>query len=339
MSTVKNQPVSIPTRAEMLERSRPSPCFKPELRARMLAGKKTQTRRIIKPQPDHAHATAGKGYDHGGPYWVWGDDDGEDFYPRTDPIRPPHGGPETIWYLREPLERIADCACYRDNHNLVLGLDGEPVDWRWQRDSLPQIHMPRELARHFVRVTDVRVERLQEISEADAVAEGFTPKVAASVFEKAKGWQEPVAECWIEDDDGGSSGESYCSDCAERVVRRDGGNLCGGVYMANESDGPAYCDECHRPLLMSLSEYGISREFLLEGGTDERKNYPAGGLDASIAHMIADGVGDLQEHHRGRLAQIAFATLWNLLHGPKAWDANPWVFAYAFERVEVADGR
>lgn len=41
-----------------------------------------------------------------------------------------------------------------------------PMSWR------PSIHMPREAARIFLRVTDVRVQRLQEIDEDGAIAEG-----------------------------------------------------------------------------------------------------------------------------------------------------------------------
>lgn len=37
----------------------------------------------------------------------------------------------------------------------------------------PSIHMPREAARLFLRVTDVRVEQLQDITEFDAIKEGF----------------------------------------------------------------------------------------------------------------------------------------------------------------------
>ena len=42
---------------------------------------------------------------------------------------------------------------------------------RWH----PSIHMPREAARIFLRVTDVRMERLQEISYTDLLAEGVIP--------------------------------------------------------------------------------------------------------------------------------------------------------------------
>lgn len=49
--------------------------------------------------------------------------------------------------------------------------------YKWK----PSIHMPKEAARIFLRVTDVRVERLQNMGKEDALKEGINPKLCVNL--------------------------------------------------------------------------------------------------------------------------------------------------------------
>lgn len=78
----------------------------------------------------------------------------------------------------EPQKSVLDktCGCYMYRAtNEIRG------DARWH----PSIHMPKEAARIWLRVTDVRVERLQEITGASIQKEGIEvdPKEYASKFD------------------------------------------------------------------------------------------------------------------------------------------------------------
>jgi len=65
--------------------------------------------------------------------------------------------------------------------------DYDEIKWR------PSIHMPREAARIFLRVMDVRVERVQDISEDDAVSEGCMPKGCECLNSS---YYEPCPDCY-----------------------------------------------------------------------------------------------------------------------------------------------
>jgi hypothetical protein len=160
--------------------------FSTEMVRAILEGRKTQTRRVVKPrQVSLADAEA---IDHVGngefvpvrnkrhgpfafkcPYgqpgdilwvretWAWGKRFSEDYALTLETI--PKAKPEyaEIWYLADD------------------GLE------RWK----PSIHMPRWAARLFLTVKSVRIERLQEITEEDAKAEGAQPEIEIRSFEDA----------------------------------------------------------------------------------------------------------------------------------------------------------
>lgn len=135
---------------------------------RALAGTKTQTRRLVKPQPqfrnDH-HATDLRALLKHCPYGQPGD---RLWVREAHSIGPGPGVAlvpgETAGALRWPhVTYPADGAVLRRDER-----------WKGAFGKLrPSIHMPRWACRLVLEVTEVRVERLQDISEADAIAEGI----------------------------------------------------------------------------------------------------------------------------------------------------------------------
>jgi hypothetical protein len=123
-------------KAEAPARERPILFSAPMVRA-LLSGRKTQTRRVAKARKE------------GDITW------------RTNPICP-YGQPGDVLWVKETWRPCSTGgAWYR-----ATRLGDDPGPWR------PSIYMPRWASRITLRLTSVRVERLQAISEEDANAEG-----------------------------------------------------------------------------------------------------------------------------------------------------------------------
>ena len=137
------------------------PFIKP-LRDVIRKNRKTETRRVVKDCPFADEVV----YD---PAIGWR------FLGGPNIKQSPYGQPGDTRFLIEPLHDNGDgFARYRDDDELVISnVTGERIKWRWQRWFLNSIHMPTEAARTFRTLTDVRVERVQDISEVNATAEGI----------------------------------------------------------------------------------------------------------------------------------------------------------------------
>jgi hypothetical protein len=120
----------------------------------ILAGTKTETRRIVKPQPN------GEG--------IW---------------RCPYGELGDRLWVREAWAIAPSGVIYRADATLE-GIEGGPkVRWR------PSLHMPRALCRLVLEVKGVRMERLSFMDESAARAEG-----RESVAEFKDAWNERYGE-------------------------------------------------------------------------------------------------------------------------------------------------
>jgi len=150
---------------------------------RILAGEKTQTRRIVNPQPpDNADRVE---IERGGALGYFSGDTAA-FH---DTTTCPYGQPGDVLWVREGFQfpEFEDDVSPRDLVDYWVGEAGAPPpvkystgetkrawnghDWGRKR---PSIHMPRELCRIRLRVEDVRVERVQEIYASDCAAEGIS---------------------------------------------------------------------------------------------------------------------------------------------------------------------
>lgn len=158
--------------------------FNTQMVRSVMDGAKTQTRRILK------FKTFGFGKD-GAPASIYMDGSGKGWvawmtqnvsaeytakiYPGEVGFKCPMGEIGSIIYVRETWAELIN------GHNeryFAYKADGIPNksdvgDWNWR----PSIHMPKAAARIFLRITDIKVERLQDISEEDAVAEGVQQDV------------------------------------------------------------------------------------------------------------------------------------------------------------------
>lgn len=148
--------------------------FNTEMVQAILEGRKSCTRRIVKPQPQGKLCYRLAGSDYG----TWGypsktaremnmnnfclpeDITDEELNRRWNP--PYHA--DDILYVRETWKKVPNGYYYYED---------------WRRDDIaditkwkPSIHMPKEAARIWLKVTDVRAERLQEITAESALLEG-----------------------------------------------------------------------------------------------------------------------------------------------------------------------
>lgn len=163
------------TREELLQIAKPI-LFNTEMVKAILDGRKAQTRRIRNIPPFHFDDCLGEKimeYSDGAWYCgvCGGDGLGYQYGHPPKSLFPQHNRGD-ILYVRETWQYIEGASGCGYAYKAGGGVHNDTGVWR------PSIHMPKEAARIFLRVTDVRCERLQEISIADIKREGVVvPKI------------------------------------------------------------------------------------------------------------------------------------------------------------------
>lgn len=275
--------------------------FSGEMVKAILRGDKTQTRRVIKPQPDWKRAW----YDHGhwsvklphgnssersgncgvsighpesqsGEWEYMGRFSDGMQYPLFGPIRCPYGKPGDRLWVRETT--------FRDGDELYYRADGDCCDQIpecaccevGKPKCKPSIFMPRDDCRITLEVTDVRVERVREISEEDVDAEGL------SVFQFGS---------------------------QKRTVTR-------GTVAAATALG-----------FLQSSDKITERELLRSGAA----------AFAGVAGWIGSSPSPFPKSMSN---QQLFSLLWDSINAKRdggiySWESNPWVWVVDFKRVET----
>ena len=127
--------------------------FNTDMVRAILSGRKTVTRRPVKPQPDRFFEA------NESPVYLYGVEFNKGI------INPPYQVGD-ILYVRETFGKDRFGEYYYRADYPEHDCEPYPI-WK------PSIHMPREAARIFLKVTNVRVERVPEITEDGARAEGI----------------------------------------------------------------------------------------------------------------------------------------------------------------------
>lgn len=157
--------------------------FNTEMVRAILDGRKTCTRRLVKTRRKDACGFYVTKKTDGSFVGIYEYDENESMF--DNPLEPPYQ-PGDILYVRETWEHFECCCCEGDEHGncyrepqqsalnkscgcyMYRATDEIYGDAMWH----PSIHMPKEAARIWLKVTDVRVERLQDITPKGAESEG-----------------------------------------------------------------------------------------------------------------------------------------------------------------------
>lgn len=145
--------------------------FNTEMVRAILDGRKSCTRRLVTTRRKDACGFYVTKKADGTFSGIYEYDENESMF--DNPLMPPYQ-PGDILYVRETWcgLPVNEAGHMRGHTIYYYKADGELRPKGWRGTWHPSIHMPKEAARIWLKVTDVRVERLQDMTDDDAEAEG-----------------------------------------------------------------------------------------------------------------------------------------------------------------------
>lgn len=288
----------------------------PMVRA-ILGGKKTQTRRIVKPQPE-----------------PWAPNDAFLQWKNPEPLTLshfkalcPYGKTGGRLWVRETF--YAD----DEDRDVFYRADRRDEAFIGNKGWRPSMFMPRWASRLTLEITGIRVERLQDISEEDAQAEGVTEELIEELISPIAARLKQEPQHWIH---GSDEGLSWCKKCALKetarlkVAQPDADiELDGG--WDTEEDGPEFCEGCGVRLECTYTDYGCKQE--LDHFEEYGFNLEPDDCESMLRVLGAslwDG-GELSS----RIKKLSYRILWEQINGKGSWESNPWVWVVEFKTKAV----
>ncbi len=328
----------------------------------LLDGRKTQTRRMINPQPVKARI--------GSMPWSWQRNKNSSILAHTEELlasRLPRWCPYKVgdhFWVREKMECVREMStggkyfdayyCADDAYLIdVVCRDATEAsdqdEWlmnygNWWNKGLPEktipsIHMPRWASRITLEITEIRVQRVQDISEEDAIAEGVTPDLIEQLLDPLARRADVRPYHWVHN---GNEAMGYCDRCIGKAVRqarkrypKERHNIeIDGGWSTQVEDGVPCCETCAKLLDYALTEWGVKTEL------DHFESYPLGKIGPRKAYELSRIFEDVSENDLAetlsRIRRLGMRILWDSINAKRGhpWENNDWVWVYTFKRIE-----
>lgn len=162
--------------------------FNTDMVRAILTNEKTQTRRIVKPNyKDDEYCLRVVTNQHTGEKYLEKLDEDEDPFPNPRFVFSPYEIGDILW-VRETWSTTDKCGLYPnwpiDGIHYMYKADDPDCSAAKESRWYPSIHMPKQAARIFLMVKEVRVERLQSITSYGCVKEGISKDILYALKER-----------------------------------------------------------------------------------------------------------------------------------------------------------